>query len=61
MNAAIEIVPSVLDRIRKTLVGLKMPRALEVIPLGFKCQILSTSVWGRGPRYTSPKKPLFVD
>ena len=31
MNAAIEIVPSVLDRIRKTLVGLKMPRALEVL------------------------------
>jgi hypothetical protein len=29
MNATIEIVPSVLDRIRKTLVGLKMPRALE--------------------------------
>jgi hypothetical protein len=26
-----EIVPSVLDRIRKTLVGLKMPRALEVL------------------------------
>ena len=31
MNAALEIVPSVLDRIRKTLVGLKMPRALEVL------------------------------
>ena len=31
MNATIEIVPSVLDRIRKTLVGLKMPRALEVL------------------------------
>jgi hypothetical protein len=30
MNATLEIVPSVLDRIRKTLVGLKMPRALEV-------------------------------
>jgi DNA replication protein DnaC len=30
MNA-LEIVPSVLDRIRKTLVGLKMPRALEVL------------------------------
>ena len=28
MNATLEIVPSVLDRIRKTLVGLKMPRAL---------------------------------
>ena len=31
MNAAIEIVPSVLDQIRKTLVGLNMPRALEVL------------------------------
>ena len=31
MNATTEIVPSVLDRIRKTLVGLKMPRALEVL------------------------------
>jgi hypothetical protein len=31
MNATIEIVPSVLDRIRKTLVTLKMPRALEVL------------------------------
>src|SRR5512133_3268355 len=31
MSAALEIVPSVLDRIRRTLVGLKMPRALEVL------------------------------
>src|SRR5271165_5678491 len=31
MNVTLEIVPSVLDRIRKTLVGLKMPRALEVL------------------------------
>ena len=31
MSATIEIVPSVLDRIRRTLVGLKMPRALEVL------------------------------
>jgi len=31
MSATLEIVPSVLDRIRKTLVGLKMPRALEVL------------------------------
>ncbi|WP_407180079.1 ATP-binding protein [Bradyrhizobium sp. STM 3562] len=31
MNVTIEIVPSILDRIRKTLVGLKMPRALEVL------------------------------
>src|SRR4249919_1157846 len=30
MNS-LEMVPSVLDRIRKTLVGLKMPRALEVL------------------------------
>src|ERR1700751_5968426 len=30
MNS-LEIVPSVLDRIRKTLVGLKMPRAQEVL------------------------------
>ena len=29
--SSLEIVPSVLDRIRKTLVGLKMPRALEVL------------------------------
>ena len=29
MTATLEIVPSVLDRIRRTLVGLKMPRALE--------------------------------
>lgn len=31
MTATLEIVPSVLDRIRRTLVGLKMPRALEVL------------------------------
>src|SRR5207249_9782238 len=31
MTASLEIVPSVLDRIRRTLVGLKMPRALEVL------------------------------
>lgn len=31
MSPNVEIVPSVLDRIRKTLVGLKMPRALEVL------------------------------
>ena len=29
--SSLEIVPSVLDRIRNTLVGLKMPRALEVL------------------------------
>jgi DNA replication protein DnaC len=29
--ASLEVVPSVLDRIRRTLVGLKMPRALEVL------------------------------
>ena len=31
MTATLEIVPSVLDPIRRTLVGLKMPRALEVL------------------------------
>jgi DNA replication protein DnaC len=31
VSATLEIVPSVLDRIRRTLVGLKMPRALEVL------------------------------
>ena len=31
MSATLEIVPSVLDPIRRTLVGLKMPRALEVL------------------------------
>src|SRR6516164_8761758 len=31
MSATLAIVPSVLDRIRRTLVGLKMPRALEVL------------------------------
>ena len=31
MTATLEIVPSVLDRIRRALVGLKMPRALEVL------------------------------
>ena len=31
MSATVEIVPSVLDRIRRTLVGLKMPRALEIL------------------------------
>ena len=31
MTATLEIVPSVLDRIRRTLVGLKMPRALDVL------------------------------
>jgi DNA replication protein DnaC len=31
VNTTMEFVPSVLDRIRRTLVGLKMPRALEVL------------------------------
>jgi DNA replication protein DnaC len=31
VSTTLEIVPSVLDRIRRTLVGLKMPRALEVL------------------------------
>ena len=31
MTAALEIVPAILDRIRRTLVGLRMPRALEVL------------------------------
>jgi DNA replication protein DnaC len=31
MSAASEIMPSVIERIRRTLVGLKMPRALEVL------------------------------
>jgi DNA replication protein DnaC len=31
VTATLEIVPSVLDRIRRTLVGLKMPRALRVL------------------------------
>jgi hypothetical protein len=31
MTAAPEFVPAILDRIRRTLVGLRMPRALEVL------------------------------
>src|SRR4029450_13268386 len=31
MRATLEIVPSVLDRLRSTLVGLNMPRPLEVL------------------------------
>lgn len=31
MTVALEIVPAILDRIRRTLVGLRMPRALEVL------------------------------
>lgn len=31
MTAAPEVVPAILDRIRRTLVGLRMPRALEVL------------------------------
>jgi hypothetical protein len=31
MNATLEVVPSVLERTCKTLVGLKTPRALEVL------------------------------
>ena len=31
MNAQVEIVPSLVDRIKKTLVGLKMPRAIEIL------------------------------
>jgi hypothetical protein len=31
VSTTLEIVPSVLDHIRTTLVGLKMPRALEVL------------------------------
>jgi hypothetical protein len=31
MNARAEIVPSLVDRIKKTLVGLKMPRAIEIL------------------------------
>jgi DNA replication protein DnaC len=31
MNAQVEIVPSLVDRIKKSLVGLKMPRAIEIL------------------------------
>ena len=31
MNAHPEIVPSLVDRIKQTLVGLKMPRAIEIL------------------------------
>jgi hypothetical protein len=31
MTAHVEIVPSVVDRIKQTMVGLKMPRALEIL------------------------------
>jgi DNA replication protein DnaC len=31
MNAHAEIIPSIVDRIKKTLVGLKMPRAIEIL------------------------------
>src|SRR4029450_5095363 len=31
MNAQVEIVPSLIDRIKKSLVGLKMPRAIEIL------------------------------
>ena len=31
MNAHAEIVPSVVDRIKQTMVGLKMPRAIEIL------------------------------
>jgi hypothetical protein len=31
MSPPAEIVPSVVDRIKRTLVGLKMPRALEIL------------------------------
>ena len=31
MSAHVEIVPSLVDRIKKSLVGLKMPRAIEIL------------------------------
>ena len=31
MNAHPEIVPSLIDRIKQTLVGLKMPRSIEIL------------------------------
>lgn len=31
MTAHVEIVPSVVDRIKQTMVGLKMPRAIEIL------------------------------
>ena len=31
MNAHPEIVPTLVDRIKQTLVGLKMPRAIEIL------------------------------
>ena len=31
MSAPVELVPSLVDRIKKSLVGLKMPRAIEIL------------------------------
>jgi DNA replication protein DnaC len=31
MNGQVEIVPSLVDRIKKSLIGLKMPRAIEIL------------------------------
>jgi hypothetical protein len=31
MSAHAEIIPSVVDRIKRSLVGLKMPRAIEIL------------------------------
>jgi len=31
MNARVEIVPSLVERIKQTMVGLKMPRAIEIL------------------------------
>jgi hypothetical protein len=60
MNATIEIVPSVLDRIRKTLVGLKMPRALEVLD-----QAVRQLERGEGCHFSSavwpPSTTLFLE
>jgi hypothetical protein len=32
-----EIVPSVIDRIKQTMVGLKMPRAIEILDATVRC------------------------
>jgi hypothetical protein len=39
MNAHLDIVPTLVDRIRPTMVGLKMPRAIEIRTLQFSGKI----------------------
>ena len=55
MNAALDSAPSMIDRIRHDLVGLKMPRALEALATWFAASSTENSPLWRRSTSCSPR------